>query len=234
MAITKVATRQAPSVVGTGNQVTVNVNTSTGVYTLSLPQSIATSSTPQFGGIGLGIAANALAYITTAASTAAKASFLMTPGVAYTGAMTNGLIWYEATNFRYRIVKNAIAVDFITSANNFALQSSKTTNVVTASGATGDLGLNEVINLFVTDSDIISAINSATFSQMKLATITPANSKVIYQGQEYYNATQNVYYRAIADNQVYILSGDVIVTPAGVKRRIMSDNSGAITTAVIS
>lgn len=231
MATTVVARRNAPIVAGTTNQVIVSV---AGVmYTLSLPQSIATASSPQFANIGIGIAANALAYITTAASTAAKASFVLTPGVAYTGTLGNGMIWFEATNYRIRVTKNAVATDFITSTNNHVLKGTPTTGVVVADGATGDLSTQELGLLFVTDSDIITAINGATFATTKLATITPANSKVIHQGQMYYNATLNVYYIAIANNQVYILSGDVVVDSTGKKWRETVSTSGVITTVAV-
>lgn len=191
-----------------------------------------TADTVRFNGIGLGIAPNANSWVTTAASTASKGAYLMTPGVQYTGTV-NGMQWYETTNQRKRMIKNTTAVDFITSTNNHTLKGTPAKSVVTADGTTGDLGLNEVINLFVTDSDIITAINSATFSQVKLATITPANSKVIYQGQEYYNSTQNIYYRAIADNQVYILSGDIGVDSTGKKWRNTYSTSGVLTTTAV-
>jgi len=231
MSVTVVARRNAPVVSGTANQVIVNVSGVT--YTLSLPQNISTNATPQFGGIGLGIAANSLAYITTAASTAAKVAMLITPGVAFTGTLASGMLWYEATNNRIRVVKNAITTDLITSTNNFLLKGTPSTSVVTAAGATGDLGLQELALLFITDSDIITAINGATFATTKLVTITPANSKVIYQGQMYYNPTQNVYYIAIADNQVYILSGDVIVDSTGKKWRETVSTTGVLTTVAV-
>jgi hypothetical protein len=63
------------SATGTSNQVIVSG--STGAVTWSLPQSIGTSSTPQFGRLGLGAAADATAVLsTTFASTATSGTVL--------------------------------------------------------------------------------------------------------------------------------------------------------------
>lgn len=96
----------------------------------------------------------------------------------------------------------------------------------------GKVPLTEIpsIDLFTPDADIIAAINAAVFSEKKRAVIVPANGKIMYQGQQYYNLTQNVMYVAIADNSVYILSGDIVVSTDGVKRRMITSTSGVITT----
>lgn len=71
------------SITGTANQVVAD--TPTGAVTLSLPQSIATSSTPQFGRLGLGAAADSAAV---AKFTGQYFSPLVAAGASTAGALT--------------------------------------------------------------------------------------------------------------------------------------------------
>lgn len=191
-----------------------------------------TADSIQLFGIGLGITASTATWMTLGAPTTSKAQIQFTAGVGYTGT-TNGMVWYETTNQRLRMVKNTTAVDFITSSNNQVLKGTPAAGVVVAAGASGDLSTQEIAPMYVTDSDVITAVNSATFATTKLASITPPNSKVMYQGQLYYNTTLNVYYQAISDNQVYILSGDVVVDTTGKKWRQTVSTTGVITTVAV-
>lgn len=168
----------------------------------------------QFTGIGLGTAGIAGAFLAFAASTASVASYLLTFGASYTGT-ANGSVWGESTNWRLRILRNSIASDFLFSFDNFLLKGIGTRAVYTNS--LGDIiATDSVEEGFVTDSDVISAIISASYtgSNSYAPTITPVNSKVLYQGQWYY-ASGNLYY-AIDDNIPMLVNKLALTVPSAV------------------
>lgn len=182
------------SITGTTNQVTAS--SSTGAVTLSLPQSIATTSTPQFAGVGSGTSSSAAARFTSAASTASIGAFLWNPGVAYTGT-ANGMQWYETTNSRLRFYKSSQAVDYLFTSDNFLLKGTGTRAVEV--DANGNVSATKpIIEKFTQDADVITAITGATYTSGR-ATITPATN-TFKQGQMYDDGTYT--YIAIADNSV--------------------------------
>lgn len=149
------------------------------------------------GTFGAGIAAVANAFIAIAASTASVASFLLTFGASYTGT-ANGSVWGESTNWRLRILRNSIASDFLFSFDNFLFKGVGTRMMV--ANSVGDISATDIIDeMFVMDTDVISAITGGTYVSNR-ATITPASNKVFYQGQLYDDGTYT--YLAIDDNLV--------------------------------
>lgn len=144
---------------------------------------------------GAGIAAAASAFITVAASTSSVASFLVTFGASYTGT-ASGSVWGESTGFRLRMYRNGAADDFIFAGANPVLAGSGTAIMVVASD--GSISRGAIIDEgFTLDSDIISALTAMATDR---ATITPAGSKVFYQGEMYDDGTYT--YIAYANNQV--------------------------------
>lgn len=144
------------TITGTTNQ--VNVSNGDGVSgnpTLSLPQNIHTAATPQFAGVGLGLASSANARLATAASTSTIASWLLTFGAAYTSG-GNGSIWGETTNWRVRMVRNAVAGDFLFSNANFLL--SGLGNVGLVSNNSGDIGTVPLVDR-LTDTNSAKTAN---------------------------------------------------------------------------
>lgn len=81
------------SITGTTNQVVASA--STGAVTLSLPQSIATSSTPQFARLGLGVASSSSTFFNTSAGTTTQSSFRVPNGVAPTTPVSGD--WWSLT-----------------------------------------------------------------------------------------------------------------------------------------
>ena len=81
------------SITGTTNQVIASA--STGSVTLSLPQSIATTSTPQFGSLGIGVASSAQAGIVDSAALSSSTSFGILDNVTITmpfGGTAEGMV----------------------------------------------------------------------------------------------------------------------------------------------
>lgn len=119
---------------GTSNQVTVSA--STGSVTLSLPQSIATASTPQFAGLGIGGTAPATGITvaagktTLASSTATAASLNIVSGTA-PSAPASGDIWVASDALNYRTSGGA------TKAVLFADLSNVSGTLAVANGGTG-------------------------------------------------------------------------------------------------
>jgi len=137
-------------------------------------------------------------FITLAASTSSVASFLCTFGASYSGTMTEGLIWGEDTDKRLRIYRNAVVDEFIFAGKNKTLEGTGTAVMYIA--ADGSITRGAVVDEgFTLDADIISAITGATYSSNR-ATITPASSKIFYQGELYDDGTYT--YIAIANNSV--------------------------------
>lgn len=90
------------TITGTTDQVNVtNGNGVSGNPTLSLPQSIATTSSPQFARLGLGLAASSNHYLTTAANTSTIGSWLWTPSSTdYTGTVS-GTFYNNANELKF-------------------------------------------------------------------------------------------------------------------------------------
>ncbi len=59
-----------------------------------------------------------------------------------------------------------------------------------------------IIDMYVTDSDLIAAATGATYNSGNyfIATVTPANSKTFSQGTKYINTATGYEYEAIQDN----------------------------------
>jgi hypothetical protein len=114
----------------------------------------------QFLGIGVGTSGVSSAFLTTAASTSAVASFLINFGSTFLGA-TNGSIWGELTNWRMRILRNSIPSDFLFSYDNF-LYKGVGTRVLTSNQAGDISAVVDIQEGFVLDSELILSITSAT------------------------------------------------------------------------
>ncbi len=139
---------------------------------------------------------------------------------------------YVQSSTRIRFIDN----DYITSPNLF-LSYNGTDNTGSRSDVffsnnkfweTTPAAVNEL------DADVVTAIKAATYDTNKKASITPASSKVFYRGEKWFDETNNIYFEAIADNVVYILSGDVIVSPNNTLYRQISDNEGLQTLSEIT
>jgi hypothetical protein len=97
------------SITGTANQVIASASTS--AVTLSLPQSIATSSTPQFSALGLGGAAGGASTLKITGTTSGSVSIAVaaTVGGDYTITLPKGSTDFSATGGTNQIVKQASA-----------------------------------------------------------------------------------------------------------------------------
>ncbi len=134
--------------IGTGNQ--VNLNASTGTVTLSLPQSIATTSTPTFAGLSIGAnnVSNAMTYlrdVTTNATLAAKISPILGAGLAVSdNVITNtgvlGLV--GANGLTVSSPVNGVITLTAPSGVSSGVSSVTGTNGITASATTGDVTLS--------------------------------------------------------------------------------------------
>lgn len=143
------------------------------------------------------------AWLTLAASTSSFASFILNFGAVYTGNVA-GAIWGELTNYRVRILKNSIENDFLFAYDNFLFKG--TNNRMAAYNQYGDqYATDEIIEGFVYNVDVISALTSATYTPT--ATITPATG-TFYQGQFYYES--GFFYTAISDNVSFRWSSNEI------------------------
>lgn len=187
------------TITGTTNQ--VNVSNGDGVSgnpTLSLPQNIHTAATPQFAGLGLGLAANSAAFETIAAGTAAKGQLLLTNSVSYTGTLS-GMISYVSGIIK--LYDGTGLTDIIKKDRNTSLAGTGTAMMIVLPD--GTIGRGATIEEgFELDTDIISAITSADYTSGGYATITPSGGKIFYQGDEYFDSTTKYWYRAVANNEV--------------------------------
>lgn len=150
-----------------------------------------------------------LAYDKTQARTiTAKWAFptlKLTPQGSTPSGLTNGDLWYETTNSRLRLQETSQLVDVVKSADNYLFAGAN--NRLLQSNSMGDLSATqEIAEGFVTDTDVITAITGATYNSANnyTATVSPANSKTLYQGQWY--KTGGDLYFAVDDNIVYKVS----------------------------
>ena len=148
--------------------------------------------------LGLGLAASSNHYLTTAANTSTIGSWLWTPSSTdYTGTVSgtfynnaNELKFYDGTiSGTNRLLKLFGNSSFVGTGQRVV-----TTNSVGDAAAT-----TPIVQQFVTDSDIITAITGATYVSNR-ATITPAGGKTFLQGQLYDDGTFT--YIAVANNSV--------------------------------
>lgn len=147
-------------------------------------------------GVGVGTAPSAAAWLTMAANTAAKGSYLMTQSTTdYTGTI-NGMFWNNGGELKF--LDNAIVNRVFKWYNNELGKSDG--NYVVTLNQYGDASANiKVTERWVYDTDVLAAIVSATWSSDR-ATITPANSKKMYKGQRHDDGTYS--YEAIDDNKL--------------------------------
>jgi hypothetical protein len=99
-----------------------------------------------------------------------------------------------------------LASEFIYQKNNPAFTG--TGNRLVQTDYAGNLNaVNTVVDGFTADSDVITAITGATFNSSNnyTASLTPANNKIMYQGQMYVSG--NYLYIATSDNTVKRLAG---------------------------
>ena len=78
-----------------------------------------------------------------------------------------------------------------------------TGNRIVQANAAGDASAPySVLDMFVTDSDLITSATGATYNSGNhfIATVSPANSKVFSQGMKYVDTTTGYEYEAIQDN----------------------------------
>lgn len=120
--------RVTTSLIGTANQVLVSSTTGTtqtGVLTLSLPQSIATTSAVQFGSLGLGVAPSTAGRIQTTAQSlfGSSSSFTSVASHEFDHINTTGIfinLWVTGTNSQVSAGGNATGVQSQVTYNNSA------------------------------------------------------------------------------------------------------------------
>jgi hypothetical protein len=186
-----------------------------------------TFSTVQATNFGAGISPNANFGFTGAASTTTTAPFLITPGVAYTGTQ-NGALWYETTNSRLRMYRNSSVSDIVTTGSNI-LFGGTGVRAVTATTDGSLAATTPIIAQFITDSDIITALGAATYTNNQ-ATITPAGGKIMLQGQEYWDDTNKIKYQAVANNVVLRTPNRILKTYTAL---VTQTGTGAPTVTVL-
>lgn len=138
-------------------------------------------------GLGLGIAANAAAFLTFIANTATKVPFILPKSATdYTGNI-NGAFYNNANEIKFYD-------DVIASVNRLAKFYGNqllvgATNRMMATTIAGDVyATDEIIDNWILDSSLQAAIVAATYSSDR-ATILAVSGKVGYQGQMYDNGT---------------------------------------------
>ena len=179
------------------NQIVIgNSATGLGSNTTVLGSS-STTRTHLYGNLSLGTTATPTSYLLLAAPTSTNGSLRLTSGVAYTGT-DSGTVWYETTNTRLRFLKGTIASDVLLTYDNYLLKGTGTRMLTVNS--VGDISATDIVDQgFVTDTDVIAAITGSSYT-LDRATITPANSKIFYQGQMYDSGSYT--YLALDDNYV--------------------------------
>ena len=158
---------------------------------------VTVASTLQATNMGIGAAPNSASYLNVIANTTAVGQLYLPPSaVDYTGTLP-GMIWNNAGEVKF-IDTGSIVNRFQKVYNNTLFKGVGTR--VAVYNALGDQSATDLlIEQFVTDTDVITAITGATYVNNR-ATITPANSKVFNQGQMYDDGTYT--YLAIDDNLV--------------------------------
>src|SRR5690606_22856874 len=97
----------------------------------------------------------------------------------------------------------------------------------------GDMSANiKAVEAWVFNTDVIDAINGATFDEEGVATITPTTGQ-LNQGQFYYNETNKILYFGLDDNIVTILTPNIVVDSTGVKWRTVVSTSGVLSTVSV-
>jgi hypothetical protein len=120
----------------------------------------------------------------------------LTPGTANATPL-NGDLFLDSNN-EVNLYDTSFNNKLVKRQGNYSLTGT-TTRMVSVSPS-GDIGAsNDVYDAYVTDSDVQAAITGATYTNGK-ASITPANSKTLLQGQIY--APAGYFYFAIQDNTV--------------------------------
>jgi hypothetical protein len=128
------------------------------------------------------------------------------PGIAPT-TPSNGDVWMETANNRFRAYKGTQSVDLLTSADNFGLVGSGSRLLV--ANTYGDISASEtIVEGEITDSDLIAAIVGAAYNSGNkfIATISVTN-KNVYAMDVYLDASSGYFYIAVADNKIMRLQG---------------------------
>jgi hypothetical protein len=117
------------SITGTANQVIASA--STGAVTLSLPQSIATSSTPQFSALGLGGAAGSASTLKITGTTSGSITIAVagTVGGDFTITLPKGTTDFSTTGGTNQVVKQNSAGGAFTVATLASTNLSDTSNI---------------------------------------------------------------------------------------------------------
>jgi hypothetical protein len=157
------------------------------------------SSTWSFTKLLAGTSTVKNAHLTIAAPTSTIATEHSDWGIAYTGTEI-GAEWKETTDFRKKINRNGVTDEYLFKGVNKALEGAGV--AIAFLGADGTIQRGATVEeAYTLDTDVITAITSATYTT-NYAVITPANSKIFRQGDEYFDSTSKFLYKAIADNQV--------------------------------
>ncbi|WP_113639261.1 hypothetical protein [Nubsella zeaxanthinifaciens] len=147
-------------------------------------------------GIGIGIAGVTSSFLKIGSNTTAKSQLNLTPSAVDVNAPINGDVWNN--NGEIKLVDNTIVNRLLKTYNNELLKS--TGNYFLLANQYGDISATvEAGELWVYDSEILSAISSATWTSNR-ATITPANNKVMLKGQMHDDGSFT--YFAVNDNVV--------------------------------
>lgn len=117
------------SITGTANQVIASA--STGAVTLSLPQSIATSSTPQFSALGLGGAAGSASTLKITGTTSGSVAIAVaaTVGGTYTITLPKGSTDFSSTGGTGQVVRQSSGGAAFTVATLASTELSDTANL---------------------------------------------------------------------------------------------------------
>jgi hypothetical protein len=194
------------SITGTANQITANV--ATGSILLSLPQSIATSSSPTFAGatlngtlvataINAGTIGNTGATLTGTLSTASQPNVTTLAGITSLG--TAGVTTTAAGNFT--VTGNLIVSGTTNTINNTVVETTVYTSTIDAttirSATLGNIGAN-----IVGTGTYLTSLNASNFSS---GTVPLAQLSGITTSQ--FSATAGITNSQLANNSVTVSTG---------------------------
>ncbi len=117
------------------------------------------------------------------------------------GTPSNGDVWYNSTLNTLRARINGLTKTLLTVQTNpsFIGSGERVVSVVDDGTLNTSTGIIPFMNV---DTDVANALNATTFPSSGLASITPANNKIFYEGQ-FANPASGALYVAIADNYIF-------------------------------
>ena len=162
-------------------------------------QAVEFTNSVRIAGLGIGISRNVASFLNIAVNTASLGQILLPPSsLDYTGTLA-GMVWNNAMEFKFYDNTISSVNRFVKTQGNELFKASAGTTRIAEFNDAGDLiGVTEVREAIVFDTDLQTAIETATYTAGR-ATIS-VSGKTVYTGQRHYDDDYS--YLAIADNLI--------------------------------